>query len=198
VAVKAVVFDFGYTLVNEDRVWRETAAQYGWPESLFFSVLGAVIERRQSHRRVFEILEAAEPPEPVPFEPQDFYEDALPCLRAVKRKGRVVGIAGNTSLEIEDFLSAHADVDFVASSARWGTEKPQPEFFYRVAEAAGCDPGEIMYVGDRVDNDVAPAAAAGMVAVHLLRGPWAAIQRDWPEARVASVVCGDLGSIFPV
>ena len=45
-AVKAVVFDFGYTLVNEDRVWTEIAGQYGWPASVFFAALGAVIERR--------------------------------------------------------------------------------------------------------------------------------------------------------
>ena len=47
--MRAVVFDFGYTLVNEDRVWSEIAAQYGWPESVFFATLGAVIERREHH-----------------------------------------------------------------------------------------------------------------------------------------------------
>ena len=30
----------------------------------------------------------------------------------------------------------------------------------------------IAYVGDRVDNDVLPALAAGLVAVHVRRGPW--------------------------
>jgi FMN phosphatase YigB (HAD superfamily) len=27
-------------------------------------------------------------------------------------------------------------------------------------------------VGDRVDNDIDPAIAAGLVAVHIRRGPW--------------------------
>ncbi len=27
-------------------------------------------------------------------------------------------------------------------------------------------------MGDRVDNDVLPALAAGLVAVHVRRGPW--------------------------
>jgi FMN phosphatase YigB (HAD superfamily) len=31
-------------------------------------------------------------------------------------------------------------------------------------------------VGDRVDNDVAPAKAVGMVAVHIRRGPWGYLQ----------------------
>jgi FMN phosphatase YigB (HAD superfamily) len=38
------------------------------------------------------------------------------------------------------------------------------------------DPGAVAYVGDRIDNDVRPAAAAGMRAVWLRRGPWGVIQ----------------------
>ena len=34
------------------------------------------------------------------------------------------------------------------------------------------DPGDVAYVGDRVDNDVVPSSAAGMRAVWLRRGPW--------------------------
>jgi FMN phosphatase YigB (HAD superfamily) len=188
------VFDFGYTLVNEDRVWTEIAGQYGWPESVFFATLGAVIERRGRHREVFDVLGAPRPPEPVPFERRDFYDDALPALRSIKERGCVVGIAGNFSSEIEDFLREHADVDFVASSARWGVEKPDPGFFARIAEAAGHPGDEITYVGDRIDNDVLPAAAAGMTAVFLERGPWAAVQKGWPEAQGVTAI-SDLGSV---
>jgi FMN phosphatase YigB (HAD superfamily) len=39
-------------------------------------------------------------------------------------------------------------------------------------------------VGDRVDNDVLPAAAAGMVAVHVRRGPWGRLQRTPAEAAI--------------
>jgi FMN phosphatase YigB (HAD superfamily) len=193
--VKAVVFDFGYTLVNEDRIWGAIAAQYGWPASTFFAALGAVIERRGRHRDVFELLGATGPYEPVSFEPRDFYADALPSIRAIRRKGCVVGIAGNMRAEIERFLSRHVDVDFIASSERWGVEKPDPEFFARIAVAAEASPEDVVYVGDRVDNDIAPAARAGMVAVHIRRGPWAAIQQSWPEARAAATTISGLNSI---
>jgi FMN phosphatase YigB (HAD superfamily) len=33
-------------------------------------------------------------------------------------------------------------------------------------------PGEIAYVGDRLDNDIAPAAQAGLFTVWMRRGPW--------------------------
>ena len=43
-----------------------------------------------------------------------------------------------------------------------------------------CRADELAYVGDRVDNDVLPAAAAGLVAVHVRRGPWGRLQRTPP------------------
>jgi FMN phosphatase YigB (HAD superfamily) len=43
----------------------------------------------------------------------------------------------------------------------------------------------VAYVGDRVDNDVIPAAAAGLVAVHVRRGPWGSLQRTPPAASLA-------------
>ena len=187
-AVRAVVFDFGYTLVNEDRVWREIAGQYGWPESVFFATLGAVIERRGHHGDVLDILGAPHSPESVPFEPRDFYDDARPSLRSLKAEGHVVGIAGNFSAEVEGFLRRQADADFIASSERWGVEKPDPRFFARIADEAGCSADEITYVGDRIDNDVLPAAAAGMAAIFLQRGPWAAVQKSWPEAAGATTI----------
>jgi FMN phosphatase YigB (HAD superfamily) len=183
--VKAVVFDFGYTLVDEDRVWKAAANELGWPESAFFAALGSVIERRRRHRDVLEILGGDGRLRLVPFEPRDFYDDALPTLRAAKESGNVVGIAGNFSEEIEAFLSDHADVDFVASSERWGVEKPDPRFFSLIASEAGCEPADITYVGDRLDNDVLPAASIGVSAVWIIRGPWAVVQQGWPEAETA-------------
>jgi hypothetical protein len=141
--VKAVVFDFGYTLISEDRVWGAIAAQHGWPMSVFFATLGTVIERRGHHRDVFELLGAAKPYEPVAFEPRDFYKDALPSVRALKGRSCVVGIAGNMRAEIERFLSRHVDVDFIASSERWGVEKPDPDFFARIVAAAKAPPEDI-------------------------------------------------------
>ena len=55
----------------------------------------------------------------------------------------------------EDVLRPY--VDLVASSERWGVEKPSPEFFARVVAEADRPADEIAYVGDRVDNDVLPA-----------------------------------------
>ena len=77
--------------------------------------------------------------------------------------------------------------DFIASSARWGVEKPEPGFFAKVADAGGVPAGAIAYVGDRLDNDVLPAKAAGMFSVFIRRGPWGVIHAASPDAAQADL-----------
>ena len=191
--IRAVFFDLGETLVDETRQWTAVAEQLGVSTLTLFGVLGGVIERRQHHRVAMAMCGwegAAWPPD---TEPRDFYPDALGCLAACKAAGWTVGIAGNQPESAADALRAmDLDIDVIATSAGWGVEKPSPEFFARVAAAAGCDPSEIAYVGDRVDNDVVPARAAGMVAVFLVRGPWGLLHATWPEAAEADLTIHSL------
>ena len=68
-------------------------------------------------------------------------------------------------------------VERIAMSAEMGVAKPSPAYFARVLELLGePDPGSVAHVGDRVDNDVLPAAAAGFRSIWLRRGPWGLIQ----------------------
>ncbi|HZS30801.1 MAG TPA: HAD family hydrolase [Gaiellaceae bacterium] len=110
--------------------------------------------------------------ESIPFSDRDLHADALPCLAALRERGLHIGAAGNMRAWHEDFLRPH--VDFVGSSERWEVWKPDAGFFEHVVEQAGVTAEEIVYVGDRVDNDVLPALAAGMVAVRIRRGAHAA------------------------
>src|SRR6266540_829782 len=193
-AIKVVFFDVGETLVDETRQWGGWADWLGVPRLTFFAALGAVIERGQHHRRVFELVRPgfdlareqaarAAAGQVDLFDQSDFYPDALACLATLRRQGYRIGLAGNQPAVAEAALRAMTlPVDYVASSAGWGVEKPAPEFFARVVALAGVVPAEIAYVGDRVDNDVAPAAAAGMVAVFLRRGPWGFLQGEHSDA----------------
>jgi FMN phosphatase YigB (HAD superfamily) len=116
------------------------------------------------------------------FSDRDLHDDALPCIAALRERRLRLGAAGNMYAVHEAFLRPH--VDFVGSSERWGVEKPDPGFFANVLEEAGAAAGEVAYVGDRVDNDVLPALAAGMVAVHIRRGAHAHVE---PPAGVTSI-----------
>ena len=190
--MKAVFFDVGETLVDETRAFEMLADAAGVPRLTFFGVLGGVLGRGGLHDEVFDVLGVETPAWPG-YGPADLYPDAVPCLVELRRRGYRVGVAGNQPQSCEQFLrDAGIEVDCIGSSAGWGVRKPAPEFFTRVAAEARCDPGEIAYVGDRVDFDVVPARAAGMVAVHIRRGPWGYLQAGRERAHVRIDSLGEL------
>ncbi|MFL5960687.1 MAG: HAD family hydrolase [Gaiellaceae bacterium] len=122
------------------------------------------------------------------FADRDLHSDALPCLAALRARGLRLGAAGNMHAVHEDFLRRH--VDFVGSSERWGVEKPDAGFFARVVAEAGAPAGAILYVGDRVDNDVVPALAAGLRAVRIRRGAHAHV-----ESPAGTITIGSLDEL---
>jgi FMN phosphatase YigB (HAD superfamily) len=174
------VFDAGETLFDETRLWSQVAADAGVPAFTFMGVLGGLVVRGEHHRRVWEVLGIDAPPGELSS--ADFYPDALACLGRLRAKEYLVGVAGNTPASTEQVLRPHAD--FVGSSARWGAEKPSLGFFDAIVAECERPRSEIAYVGDRVDNDVVPALAAGLVGVHIRRGPWGYLQEPPTEALV--------------
>jgi FMN phosphatase YigB (HAD superfamily) len=178
VAVGVVVFDVGETLVDETNMWTRAAHVAGVSPFTVMGVVGATIAQGRHHNDTWQVLGVEHAPSTWTLD--DWYPDALPALARLRAAGYRVGASGNTPAFVEDDLRAH--VDFVGSSARWGVEKPSPGFFARIVELAGVEPGKIAYVGDRVDNDVGPAIAAGMVGVHIRRGPWGYLQEPPAEA----------------
>ncbi len=194
--IRAVVLDIGETIISEARLWTRWAERLGVRPIDFFAVLGSIVERGGHHREVFEHFEpgfdvdAAMTADPVlgSFDADDLYPDARPCLARLREAGYRVGLAGNQPERAESALEAmDLPVDFIASSRRWGVAKPSPAFYEKVIDAADAEPDEVAYVGDRVDNDVIPAAEAGMVAVFIRRGPWGEVQTRHPDVERAAV-----------
>ena len=60
--------------------------------------------------------------------------------------------------------------DVIAASAELEISKPDPAIFQWALEQANCIPQNAMMVGDRLDNDIAPANRMGIHSVRLLRG----------------------------
>jgi HAD superfamily hydrolase (TIGR01662 family) len=207
VTLRAVVFDVGETLVDETRAWSEWADWLGIPRLTFLAVCGAVIERGGDHREPFEIFrpgldlaeevakrEAAGFPDRVTAD--DLYPDAADCLRALHDAGYRIGVVGNQPARAEAALAdLGLPIDLLATSSSWGVHKPDPRFFARIVTELDVPAAEIVYVGDRLDNDVRPAAAAGMRAIFIRRGPWAWIQaphHDPPEASLTIATLAEL------
>jgi HAD superfamily hydrolase (TIGR01549 family) len=203
VTLRAVCFDVGETLIDERRMWHGWADYLGVPPDEFMAAFEDVIANGEDHRRVFDRFRpgfdiAAARRERVAasdvlFAAEDLYPDAAPCLRELRARGYRIGIAGNQPAGADAALTAlDLAADFIVSSAALGVEKPSPEFFGRLLELAGLPAREIAYVGDRLDNDVLPARAAGMASVFLLRGPWAKVHAKQPEAKLADITLDNL------
>ncbi|MGF6889605.1 HAD superfamily hydrolase (TIGR01662 family) [Nocardia sp. GAS34] len=191
--IGAVVFDVGETLVDETREYGTWADWLGVPRHTFVSVFGATIALGKDYRETFQVFRPgfdlgqerearAQAGLPETYGDEDLYPDVRPALSRLREMGVWVGIVGNQTVRSGRILrSLNLPTDFIATSDDWGVEKPSASFFEKVVEVAPCEAGQIIYVGDRIDNDVAPAKAAGMRTAYIQRGPWGWIYRDKPE-----------------
>nr|WP_067667927.1 HAD family hydrolase [Nocardia miyunensis] len=191
--ISAVVFDVGETLVDETREYGTWADWLGVPRHTFSTVFGAVIATGRDYREAFQAFKPGfelsrerqarvEAGEAETYGEDDLYPDARPALGKLREMGVWVGVVGNQTVRSGRILrSLELPTDFVATSDDWVVSKPALEFFVRVVEVAPCDTEEIVYVGDRIDNDIAPAKAVGMRTAHIQRGPWGWILRDTEE-----------------
>jgi len=77
----------------------------------------------------------------------------------------------------------------VRVSAEEGVAKPDPRLFARALDDLGLAPGEVLFVGDRREEDVAGARAAGLRACWI-RGPRAGVapEAEWVAPDVDAVL----------
>jgi HAD superfamily hydrolase (TIGR01662 family) len=183
-AVRAVFFDVGETLVDEERWWREITRRAGLQPHVVWAALGVTIARGEEHDTLWRHLGVERPDGwwgTLAYQRDDLYPDAIACLERLRSSGFRVGIVGNQTSALERWArEASLPADVISSSESLGARKPEPEFFARVVDLAQCAPAEVAYVGDRVDNDVLPALEAGLRAVHVRRGPWGRLQQTPP------------------
>lgn len=124
---------------------------------------------------------------PETFGEDDLYPDARPCMGALREMGIWVGVAGNqTSRAGEILRKLDLPADLIATSDDWGVTKPDKSFFRALISAAPCEASRIVYVGDRLDNDLKPAKAAGMRTAFIRRGPWGYIWEHHPDMATAA------------
>ena len=183
-AIRAVWFDVGEVLINESREYGTWADWLGVPRHTFSAVFGAVVASGRDYREVFQHFRpgfdlVAERQARLDaglgeyLNAQDLYPDVRPCLKLLQDNGYFVGIAGNQTARAGRFIrELNLPADVIATSDDWDAAKPSVEFFAKLKAVSGHSSQEILYVGDRLDNDIAPAASAGLRTAWIRRGPW--------------------------
>lgn len=192
-----VALDVGETLIDETRFWSAWADELGVPRLTFLAGLGATLARGGDYRDVFPLFGAADWRRHAAavearhggFTAADLYPDALRSIEGLRDAGyRIAIVANQPAVRHAQLEALGVRADVMGMSDALGVAKPDRAFFSRVLELTECEPAQIAYVGDRVDNDVVPATAAGMRAVWIRRGPWGVIQELGDDLRPALVI----------
>jgi HAD superfamily hydrolase (TIGR01509 family) len=210
--VRAILFDFGHTLVDfkrtqdalhaayhQIRARIEAVAYMEVPEllDLVERVAGGVdsmVAESYEQRRMEEVAQAEllrRAFSGIGFDlPEDVMDhivaldhsaysnsitvepEVLATLERLRQAGYPMGLVSNISLRPDlmrddlDRMGLGRYLDATVFSSEVGVRKPDPRIFQEALERLGVEPGETVFVGDRLYDDVSGAQAAGMRAVH--------------------------------
>lgn len=207
-ALQWIFFDMGYTLSNEDQAWLARCREQADTEEAkklgvtALDVYRGVMEASRNHLPQFRtVIEAYGFSRSAPFrsEYETLYPDAVPVLEALSRR-YALGVIANQAAGLRDRLRAWGIEKYfsvVASSFEAGVMKPDPGLFRLALAEAGCDPENAAMVGDRLDNDIAPAKALGMTAVWIRQG-FGALQSPRDETETPDHTVDRLTDLFPL
>ncbi len=97
------------------------------------------------------------------------YEDALTALERLSQRYPLLALTnGNSDLE-RIGLSTYFKGCVTARGL--GVAKPDRRIFHHACEMLGCEPSQVLHIGDDYELDVAGAVQAGLQAVWLRRAP---------------------------
>jgi HAD superfamily hydrolase (TIGR01549 family) len=111
--------------------------------------------------------------------------DALNRLSARFR----LGVIANQSAGTDSRMCQHGwrgVFSVCISSTEEKLKKPDPAIFQLALDRAGCRADQAVMVGDRIDNDIAPAKALGMTTIRLRQG-LAAVQEPRDSSHEADI-----------
>jgi HAD superfamily hydrolase (TIGR01549 family) len=98
------------------------------------------------------------------------YEDALPTLDDLRRRGLKIGLISNGARDLQEFVAHHGlEVDAMVGSRAHGRVKPDPSIFTAALTALGAAAEETAMVGDSFEDDIEGARALGIRAILLDR-----------------------------
>lgn len=209
--IAAVLFDLDDTLYEQqhwlDPAWTAVAAAaapYGIDSAALARELAAVAAAGSDRGRIIDrALARLQAADGVPLAPLlaafrssvperlELYPGVREALRSL-RDEVPIGLVTDGDVAIQRaklrLLALDDAFDVVVLSDELGRErrKPHPAPFMAALAALGAQPRDVLHVGDRPDKDVRGAAAAGMRAIRVRTGEYAALPDEpapWRSAR---------------
>lgn len=178
---KVIFFDVGFTLVDETECWlARCAEQAATKQAKALGITADDIYRElqrvcrenlpqfKSVVKNFGFVETA----PYRCEYEKLYPDAKSVLEKLSQNFKLGAIANQSdglSDRLADFGILHF-FHYVISSADCHTSKPDLRIFQTALNKANVSNAESVMIGDRIDNDIAPAKQLGMKTIWIKQG----------------------------
>jgi putative hydrolase of the HAD superfamily len=101
----------------------------------------------------------------------ELFPDALPCLDRFTSKGLGIVTNGNSRQQRQKLteLGIIDRFEIIIISEEVGVSKPRPQIFRHACNAAGKNPSDCVYVGDKLEIDARAASDAGLTGIWLNR-----------------------------
>ena len=174
--IQWLFFDIGSTLVDEtlcyeDRYRRITAGtsvsyEEFHEKAIYYSRLNYKGDHRAAQEYGLNLPKWNSDLERV-------YPEACSVLEVLALRGYKLGIIANQAPGTKERLKRYGILHFfdvIVASAEEGVSKPDRRIFEIALQHANCLPEEAVMIGDRLDNDIAPAKAVGMNTVWVKQG----------------------------
>ena len=102
------------------------------------------------------------------------FKDVIKSLQKLREIGIKTAIItdGTPKKQYEKILRLKLEnlFDDIVISDEVAIRKPNPFLFTEFLEKIHCQPEEVIYVGDRIDKDIAPAKEVGIISIAIHRG----------------------------
>lgn len=114
------------------------------------------------------------------------YEDSMPSVQSLKKKGLVLGIISNIAknqTQLFKELGLDTQFDFIITSVDVPPGKPHPAIFLKALEQAHATPDQAIHIGDQYHIDVVGAKGVGIRPLLLDRDNFYTEVKDCPRIK---------------
>ena len=172
---KWLFFDIGSTLINEEKAYQDrieqAIAETNITYDTFYQRMLVLFQEGLKGDLIALQKYSLERPK-WKSELEILYPDAKIVLETLHNRYRIGVIANqlpNLEKRLENF-GIRQWIDLIISSADCGFSKPSSKIFQLALQQASCSASSATMIGDRLDNDIAPAKALGMKTIWIKQG----------------------------
>lgn len=172
---KWLFFDIGSTLINEEIAYQDrieqAIAETNITYDTFYQRMLVLFQEGLKGDLIALQEYSLERPK-WKSELEILYPDAKIVLETLHNRYKIGVIANqlpNLEKRLENF-GIRQWIDLIISSADCGFSKPSSKIFQLALQQASCSASSATMIGDRLDNDIAPAKALGMKTIWIKQG----------------------------